>query len=754
MAGPFHLMLAWVWQPMGAPFQIGLAAALLMGLAIYAYSRSFAGRPFVHLSLLTMRIAMIAALAVLLMGPSVIPPQIERTVRQKLRILIDTSESMREQDQDGMSRIAFALKELLTPERLLSFHMDFDVEISVFDETLRPLSTSQLVADGNELATGKATHLAESLRSALNASNTRDRQTTFLVISDGRDSQDESVQSAAMLAGTLGIPIHTIALGGESRTTDLALLAVPVQEYLLPGEPGAILVKIFQSGAVGQSTTLTVKQGSEERSVPIAFSTERSVEVQLPVVQAEPGQYEYRVSLKPIVGEAEETNNEQIVFCDVQRERIKVLMLEGQPFWDSKFLAQSLRKDERIEVTQITQLSISKRETIVTRSERSAPKIPANVDEWAEYDIIILGQALENVLSPEQAAQLVNYVSDRGGHVIFARGLAYNRSRPAGVEIGKAIETLEPVVFAEGQLSDMVLSLTSTGRSSQWFSPTKMGTSVEDALLRLPGFQMMPVVDREKAATIVLARASSAAAANIDREGQPAIVRMNYGSGSVVGILGDGLWQWSLLPPENQDLAFFYDTFWTNLIRWLALGGDFRPGEQVALQLSRNSVRLGDAMTADVIYKQSPPAGVHPTLTVTEPDGETRTIGLRPVAGRETRFRADFTPEAIGVYQIRVETPGMQPASLENKFTVYDVNIERLATAANPLALRMLAEHTGGEFIVPDEFDSLLKKVVEKKPTFTAPPQPVYVWNKMSVLVAFLLWTGAEWILRRWAGLI
>lgn len=749
-----NLMLSWVWQPIGSPLHIGLGAAVLIALAIFAYSRTLGSRPLAHITLLVMRIAMIAALAVILMGPSVIPPQMERSVRRKLRILLDTSESMREQDQAGMSRMAFAQQKLLTQQRLLTFQKDFDVELSGFDEIVKPLPASTLQQSGDELATGRATHLAECLRSALTASKSHDAETVFLVISDGHDSQDEPVQSAAMLAGNLNIPIHTVALGGESHTTDLAVLAVPMQEYLLPGEPGAILVKVYQSGAVGASTTLTVKQGSEEQSVPITFNTERSVEVQLPVLQAEPGQYEYSVSLSPIDGEAEETNNSQIVFCDVQRQRIRVLMLEGQPFWDSKFLAQALRKDERIEVTQITQLSSSKRETIVTRAEKAAPNIPANAEEWAKYDIVILGQALENVLSPAEVSQLVEFVSDRGGHVIFARGMAYDRTQPEGEAVGKAIEILEPVVFAAGQLDATSLSLTSTGRSSQWFSPTKMGTSVEEAFARLPGFQLTPNIEREKAATIVLARASSAAAADIDQNGQPAIVQMQYGRGTVVGILGDGLWQWSLLPPENQDLAFFYDAFWTNLIRWLALGGDFRPGEQVALQLSRKSVRLGDAMTVDVVYKHTPAAGANPSLRVLGPGVEPRDVALHPVAGRETRFRAELTPETVGVYQLNVQTPGMQPATLDGKLNVYDVNIERLATSANPLALRMLSEHSGGEFIEPDGIDSLLTKIQQQTTALAVTPQPVYIWDRMAVLISFLIWTGAEWIMRRWAGLI
>ena len=48
------------------------------------------------------------------------------------------------------------------------------------------------------------------------------------------------------------------------------------------------------------------------------------------------------------------------------------------------------------------------------------------------------------------------------------------------------------------------------------------------------------------------------------------------GAGSVVAVIGEGTWKWSLLSPNNQDLVGFYDAFWSNMIRWLVVGGDFQ----------------------------------------------------------------------------------------------------------------------------------------------------------------------------------
>ena len=144
--------------------------------------------------------------------------------------------------------------------------------------------------------------------------------------------------------------------------------------------------------------------------------------------------------------------------------------------------------------------------------------------------------------------------------------------------------------------------------------------------------------------------------------GQPGIVRMTYGRGTVVGVLGDGLWRWSLLSPDKQAYVGFYDTFWSNLVRWLAMGGEFSPDQQVALHLSRTTLRLGDPLAVDVVYKHAPQRAAHPKLELTDPAHKSRGIEMEPIPSREPRFRATLNPEREGVYELTVETPGMQPA--------------------------------------------------------------------------------------------
>ena len=278
-----------------------------------------------------------------------------------------------------------------------------------------------------------------------------------------------------------------------------------------------------------------------------------------------------------------------------------------------------------------------------------------------------------------------------------------------------------------------------------------MGTDAAQAFERLPGFELVESVQREKPGALVLARAHvGGGPANA---GSPAIVRMPYGRGNVIGILGEGSWRWSLLPPDEVDLRGFYDTLWSNLIRWLSLGGDFPPGGQVALQLSRTAARLGDEFTIDVAYKHASTDGAAPRLEVIGPDGAAVDVALHNLPGAFPRYRATLTPGATGIHEVRLAAPGMQPAELSRKFSVYDVNLERLHTAVNPTPLRILAEHSGGRFLATDEMSELLSYLDRHLASLQTPPRLEYLWDRGLILTLLLVWMGIEWITRRVAGL-
>ncbi len=345
---------------------------------------------------------------------------------------------------------------------------------------------------------------------------------------------------------------------------------------------------------------------------------------------------------------------------------------------------------------------------------------------------------------------------------MLARDQPYDPAMPEGQAVAETLSVIEPVVWGRGALHDQPLVLTSDGRANPWLADLGEGRDAGEIFASLPGFTFMTPVEKEKAASIVLARVTVGGASGGDASGRPAIVSMAYGRGSVVAILGEGLWQWRMLPSPQEAQPEIYDHFWSNLVRWMALGGDFQPGQQFALRLSRTSEQLGRPLTFDVLYKEqadSPAAIPHPRLTIIDPDGRRHELALRRVTGNDLRFTASYEPPRTGIYRALIDSPNdsterhkAQPQ--EQGFSIYQNDVERLDTSAQSMPLRVLTEASGGALFDALDAQGFLHHLQRARAAVMSPPQREYIWDSGSIMTALLTWLGIEWIIRRKAGLL
>lgn len=742
-----------IWRPYFPPVAVFLAGAVLVVLAVVVCWRTWVGRPGVSLGMLVVRLCVIGALVTLLLGPSNLPPVSESPSRPTLTVMLDTSGSMQTPDMDDKARYDFARQYWLSTPQLEAIGQDFDIDLVTFDAQPRQGDLATLPGEAAKAATARHTNVPESVQQTVAALPVGADGSAVLLLSDGRDSDDASYQAAALAAKQRSVPVHTVALGGSSLTRDLALHTTLGQPYLLAREPGRLDVRVIQANADESRTTVHLKCNGEEQTHAVEFDGQREVKLDLRIQQTEPGIYEYEVWCDPVAGELEQTNNRQKVFVEVTAARFKVLLIEGQPYWDTKFIAQSLRKDERVELTQVTQVTPDRQEIVVSRADPIDARLPRTLEEFAQYDVVILGGSIENILSEEVAALLPRYVSEQGGRLVFARGRAYDDSSPVGRRIGRAISVLEPVVWGRGILTRQEIAIAPAARSHPALSFLDEASDGSDESLAalLPQLRRLPVIEREKDSALVLASTRVRGSVGL---GQPVIVTMPYPSGRVVAVLGEGLWQWSMLARRNPDLAGVYDRFWSNMIRWLAMGSDYTPGQDLSLRLSSRGVQLGDELRAEVISR-TPTLLDGATLQLIDPAGNTQAVDLGGEGG--LRKHALVKPEQTGVYTLRIVHAGGDAETaepVEAKFTVQDINLERLQSAADPQSLRMLAEQTGGQVLSPYEPEQLGGVLERYLAMMTIPPQPQYIWDRGIFLILLLLLAGFEWIGRKLGGML
>lgn len=750
--------LAIVWQPAIPPVAVAAVTLVLAALAIYAHTRagSAPGIPGIRgiasprrLAPLVLRLAIIAGIAVILLGPSRVAER-QTSARGKLTILLDTSASMTTADCRGKSRIDEAVTRWLSPAVLADARSRFDLTIVGIDAQSRPLADADLRKSGDKLALGGESQLTNAISQTLAGGDASPENagTNMVVIGDGNDTTNRPVSEVAPLALARGVPVSIVTLGEPAGRPMLSVTAAATPGVLLEGQEGQLAVTIKQNSLDGRRASVRVRGPGGERTADVALEPRGGVATQTFTIRHErEGSYEYRVIAEATAADGTPVSAEASAFLDVTGKPLRVLVVEGQPGWDTSFVGAALRRDERLRVTQITSLMPDQPPQTIVPGDEPPPKLDT-IDDWSAFDLVVLGRDVERVLKPDQTVDLVEYVDKRGGQVILARG------KPAGGaglvtsdSVAAALAKLEPAIEFKNTATSGVLAATTDGLVNPALRSLATQASLQTLLTKLPVARASYAVDRLKpAATPLLVFGAG---------GPPALVTMPVGRGGVTLVAIDNTWRWSLLSPEQRKtpgLAGAYDQFWGGLARWMVMRGDFEPGKQATLQLDNTGVNVGQTVGITVACRWTPTANFQPRLTVTDGRGRSAAVALTRVTGADARWHATVTPTEPGVFKVALDASPLTPATQERRFQARGVDLERLHSASDPASMRKLAEISGGLALAGDDAATWPEKLAARYASRKAPDSIEPLWPRAWLLAALVSLMGVEWIVRRRMG--
>ncbi|MEN8376995.1 MAG: vWA domain-containing protein, partial [Gemmatimonadota bacterium] len=241
LARPFP---AWLW----------VAAAGFALVAVAAYIRRRRGDAIAPtLVLATLRLALIAALVVLLARPVLrVPTVVPR--ENHLAILIDDSRSMRIPDVDGetradFARTTFAPSAPLTAELAARFRLRF----------LRFGSAPTRLTDWNALTfEGERTRIGSALQAAADELGSAPASGVVLV-TDGADNGSGPPIDALLRLRAAGLPIFAVGLGAPELERDVAIARVDAPRSVLLGGSFEVAVEVEQRGFAGDTATVVVE---------------------------------------------------------------------------------------------------------------------------------------------------------------------------------------------------------------------------------------------------------------------------------------------------------------------------------------------------------------------------------------------------------------------------------------------------------------------------------------------------------------
>lgn len=742
------------WEPLLDPIHLALLGGAAVLLCLGFYWRQWASVSAGRAALLTgLRVLGVVLLFGLLFNP-VKTREIEEPSQRNFAILLDTSRSMQVRDCAGRPRMEAAGAAFLESRLVERLQEDHRLMLYGLDTTLHPSPDLEVLTNPG-LAAGERTALGDGLAAALELARSGEGSVAgMLLMSDGQENAGGEPEQVARRAHALGVPIWTVCVGSDTQARDVAVVPAVNEDYVFVDHTAHIRVDLVQSGFNDARVLLRLRRDDEVvESRPVSFAGIHHQRLSLLVKEAEAGLYRYTVEVEPLEGEAETSNNTRTVFIRAINEKIRVLLVEGAPHWETKFLVAALREDENINVSSLFQLTDRKNfgvvEDMVTDVDRSVDRLelPRTAEEFAEYDAILLGR--DTNMSPDVQEALQAYVAD-GGNLLFARGPVAGPARGGEGPLRK----LEPVVWGSGNIGRYRLVPTAEGRASAIFEAPE-GTDAEKVFGRLPEMLGAASVRETRAGARALAAAGTPGRGSSPNEPEPmaVIVYQNYGAGRTLLVDAEGLWRWGFLRAELADYDSIYPRFWGQLIRWLVAGGEGLPGEQINFKTERLTYDIGETVTFYVFNNRADREDFDPMIDVTLPSG--KTVSMRPLqeADDAAVMLAVLECEEDGQYDAVLRTGLDQPESLEWSFTAYRDSSEDLIVTAQPERMRRIAELSGGEMLTLEELSELPERLAEAEAGRIRRTETDPWWDQGWLLASIVGVFGLEWFLRRRSGL-
>jgi hypothetical protein len=704
----------------------------------------------------------LAGILALLLNPTWEEMERSRLVRPALGVMVDTSGSMDTPDCSRETRLRAAAD--LAQQLRDQLAEDFEVRLWRFDTELRALRGEDL---SGLAAEGLATDLGGCVQRAL--SSGLGEEAALVVLSDGIHNVPETLSEVAKGARTaraMAVPVFTRTFGADAVVEDLSLELATPDDVAFVGREVPIRVLVRHPGIPQGSAEVTLRAGDEVLATRRAeFSGDVPGRVEFPVQQDAPGLYRYVVWAAPLPKEVVRANNERVFYLRVIDTPIRVLVLEGKPYWDFKFLLRSLAGDPGISVTgavRIKDARVILREfgRDQTKSGSGQPAAESaevvkdgatflsSYDELKQYQIIILGRDSQVFLPAANVENVLRWIGEWGGSVVCARG------RPLPL-IPERMDAIMPVRWKATPETRFRVQLTPEAEFMGWFP---------SAAPLMPSLATGAEVEEVKALATVVARTQGRGAA----EGMAAVTYQPYGSGRVVVLEGSGLWRWAFLTAGGKPHEEIYGRFWNSLLRWLAASADFLPGETASLRATQTVYTALDRVVMQLAVRDDPEVSPDSTPLIAIRSGTdgraVDTVAAMPTGGAPGIFRATTGPLPIGPYVAELvrrqgerqeEAATGAPRSVRCAFDVQAPVQERLDLRARPGLMQRLAEESGGEALSDKPAEQIRTVYMEhwqaRHPEeFRRTP----AWDRMGFLLALAAVMGAAWVVRRRGGLI
>ena len=740
----------------GAP-SVAIVAALLVAGAIVAamitYRRVRAkSTPRDRAILLGLRVATLAVLLLCLFRPMLVLsaalPQ-----RNFVGILLDDSRSMQIADRDGKPRSELLTQQFTPEESALMKQLSERFMLRFF----RFSSTAERAPGPAALTyTGSQTHLGDALDRARQELSSVPLS-GLVMVTDGADNANTPLTEQLLSLRARGVPVFTVGVGRERFTKDIEISRVETPHSVLRGASVVVDLLVSQRGYGGEKVQLVVEDAGRIVStdtITLPPDGEASpVRVHVTANEKGPRVFKFRIAVQP--GEMVTQNNEQEALVIVSDRKEKILYFDGEPRFEVKFLRRAVADDPNLQLVTLLRTAENKYwRGGIDDPEELAGGFPKTREELFAYRAIILGSIEASFFTHDQLRMIAEFVSERGGGLLLLGGRgAFAEGGYAGTPLADVIPVeLDPEAArnSEPYFVELAPELTPAGRSH---SATQIAPTAALSAARwrdLPPVSAVNRIQRLKPGATALLTGRPVDGGGRGSHYLLAFQRFGAGKSVVLPIQDSWMWQMhALIAVEDQT----HETFWRQMMRWLVSGV---PGTvTLAASSDRVAPKVPVVLRADVHdpnYLRVNNARV--TATVVAPGAAPRDIPMEWTVDRDGEYRASFTPEAQGLYEIRVDarTADTLVASDTVFVQAAELNTEYFSAELRSTSLKRIAEETGGQYYTEETLAKLPEDLTFTKSGATV-LQQMDLWDMPAIFFLLVALVSTEWAYRKARGL-
>ena len=333
-------------------------------------------------------------------------------------LLAIANPSLQEEDRAPLSDIVLAVVDDSASQRIGDRPSQTAAALAAVKAEVAALPNTELRvvrlgdAPGDE-GTLLMTALAESL-----AEEPRARVAGAILITDG---QAHDLPAAPALPA----PVHVL-LTGQDSDWDRRLTIRNAPAFAILGEDVMLTLRIDDEGAVpsglGDTAELAI---SIDGVPPQQFSVPTGEDLELPLRLPHGGMNVLQFQVAAVDTELTDRNNAAVVQINGVRDRLRVLLVSGEPHAGERVWRNLLKSDASVDLVHFTILRPPEKQDGVPVTELSLIAFPTRelfVEKIKEFDLIIFDRYRQRGILPTSYLENVAEYVRNGGTVLMAAG--------------------------------------------------------------------------------------------------------------------------------------------------------------------------------------------------------------------------------------------------------------------------------------------------------------------------------------------